>query len=252
MSRWGAILFTYPVSDFYISQRGFFTELWKCRVSRLQRFYLSLQNWHHQVVVCAQILHQNQIIHRDIKPMNVFVGDNDVVKVGDLGIAKKLKGGLAHTQIGTPHYMPPEIWKNRPYSSACDLWSLGCLLYEMMTYRHATKTSQYCGKKLTCTVTPTEIKIATCSRVYLYWVMEFFRGEVFLKGGCRWYNSSFPLRQILLDFSRVPFEARSINELRLKVSSGRYSPLPVGMYSKELTTLCQSLLDLTPQKRCAK
>lgn len=85
---------------------------------------------------CHQVLHQNQIIHRDMKPMNVFVGDNDVVKVGDLGIAKKVKGGLAHTQIGTPHYMPPEIWKNRPYSSACDLWSLGCLLYEMMTYRY--------------------------------------------------------------------------------------------------------------------
>lgn len=67
--------------------------------------------------------------------MNIFVGEHDVVKVGDLGIAKKLKGGLAHTQIGTPHYMPPEVWKNRPYSYETDMWSLGCLLYEMMTYR---------------------------------------------------------------------------------------------------------------------
>jgi hypothetical protein len=40
-------------------------------------------------------------------------------------------GTLARTQIGTPHYMPPEVWKGRPYSFTSDSWALGCMLYEM-------------------------------------------------------------------------------------------------------------------------
>ncbi len=50
----------------------------------------------------------------DIKPGNIMVMANDVAKIGDLGIAKLLKSTMAaKTQIGTPHYMPPEIWRNR-------------------------------------------------------------------------------------------------------------------------------------------
>eukprot|EP01024_Parvocaulis_polyphysoides_P022306 TRINITY_DN20679_c0_g1_i1.p1 TRINITY_DN20679_c0_g1~~TRINITY_DN20679_c0_g1_i1.p1 ORF type:complete len:202 (-),score=30.83 TRINITY_DN20679_c0_g1_i1:21-626(-) len=78
-----------------------------------------------QIVQGVNILHNNKILHRDIKPMNIFVGDNDVVKIGDLGIAKILKGGMARTQIGTPHYMPPEIWAGKPYSFASFLISTG-------------------------------------------------------------------------------------------------------------------------------
>lgn len=59
------------------------------------------------------------------------------VQVGDLGIAKMIKEGVANTQIGTPHYMPPELWQNKKYSFTSDLWALGCLLYELMTYRSA-------------------------------------------------------------------------------------------------------------------
>ncbi len=57
------------------------------------------------------------------------------VQVGDLGIAKMIRDGCARTQIGTPHYMPPELWLNKPYNFTSDLWALGCLLYELMTYR---------------------------------------------------------------------------------------------------------------------
>lgn len=58
------------------------------------------------------------------------------MQVGDLGIAKMIKEGVANTQIGTPHYMPPELWQNKKYTFTSDLWALGCLLYELMTYRY--------------------------------------------------------------------------------------------------------------------
>ena len=40
-------------------------------------------------------------------------------------------------RAGTPHYMPPEIWYNRPYGTPADVWAVGCLLYELMTYKCA-------------------------------------------------------------------------------------------------------------------
>ena len=58
-----------------------------------------------------------------------------LLQIGDLGIAKLVKDGVARTQIGTPHFMPPELWSNQPYTFSSDLWALGCLLYELMTYR---------------------------------------------------------------------------------------------------------------------
>ncbi|KAJ9517846.1 hypothetical protein QJQ45_004112 [Haematococcus lacustris] len=87
------------------------------------------------VVLGLAALHSMRILHRDIKPGNIMVMEGDVAKIGDLGIAKLLKHTLAaKTQIGTPHYMPPEIWKNRPYAFFSDTWALGCILYEMATF----------------------------------------------------------------------------------------------------------------------
>eukprot|EP00798_Chlamydomonas_sp_ICE-L_P008396 gene8396-18290_t len=78
-------------------------------------------------------LHNMKILHRDIKPGNIMVMQNDVCKIGDLGIAKLLRHTMAKTQIGTPHYMPPEIWRNKAYSFTSDSWAMGCILYEMAT-----------------------------------------------------------------------------------------------------------------------
>eukprot|EP00873_Tetraselmis_striata_P008940 jgi/Tetstr1/429204/TSEL_019156.t1 len=142
-----------------------------------------MQIWKYFIQIARGInaLHDMRVLHRDIKPGNIMVADGDVLKIGDLGIAKLLKSSMAKTQIGTPHYMPPEVWKSRPYAFPSDVWALGCILYEMATFN-------------------------------------------------------------------VPFEARSMSELRYKILRGRYSP--VGrQYSPELIDMIRRLLDAVPENR---
>jgi NIMA (never in mitosis gene a)-related kinase len=49
----------------------------------------------------------------------------NVVKIGDLGVGKILKGAVTQTQVGTPYYISPEIWNKQPYNAKSDVWSLG-------------------------------------------------------------------------------------------------------------------------------
>lgn len=59
---------------------------------------------------------------------------------------KQLLGGtreFASTCIGTPYYMSPEIFKNHPYNDKSDVWALGCLLYELLTLKHAFDAQRY-------------------------------------------------------------------------------------------------------------
>lgn len=74
-------------------------------------------------------LHSNSVLHRDIKSANIFKSEG-VHKLGDLNIAK-ICGGMAYTQTGTPYYASPEVWKELPYDSKSDIWSFGCVIYEM-------------------------------------------------------------------------------------------------------------------------
>lgn len=71
----------------------------------------------------------------DIKCANIFLAEDGNVKLGDLNVSKKVKHGYLHTQIGTPYYMSPEIWANKPYDAASDIWALGCTIYELCTFR---------------------------------------------------------------------------------------------------------------------
>lgn len=86
-----------------------------------------------QICLALRYVHDQKIVHRDIKPQNVFLTKVNVVKLGDFGVARTLENSqdLAHTVIGTPFYLSPEIWSNAPYNSKTDIWSLGCILYEM-------------------------------------------------------------------------------------------------------------------------
>ena len=91
-----------------------------------------------QLCLAMKHVHDRKVLHRDIKSQNVFLTQNRrVVKLGDFGIARVLNSTaeLARTACGTPYYMSPEICDNKPYNDRSDVWSMGCLLYEMASLR---------------------------------------------------------------------------------------------------------------------
>lgn len=75
-------------------------------------------------------MHDLKIVHRDIKCANLFLTKEGVLKLGDLNVSKVAKGML-QTQTGTPYYASPEVWQDKPYDLKSDIWSVGCVLYEM-------------------------------------------------------------------------------------------------------------------------
>ena len=77
------------------------------------------------------------IIHRDIKPQNIFVSRNGDYKLGDFGIAKTVEKTSGGTKIGTYKYMAPEVYNNRPYGHTADIYSLGLVLHWMLNERRS-------------------------------------------------------------------------------------------------------------------
>ena len=80
-------------------------------------------------------MHDNKIMHRDLKCANLFLMKTGLLKLGDLNVSKIAKLGITQTQIGTPYYISPEVLEEKPYNNKCDVWSVGCIIYEMCTLR---------------------------------------------------------------------------------------------------------------------
>ena len=86
----------------------------------------------HQLTSALYELHLRKIIHRDLKTANVFITkDLKNIKLGDMNVSKIVKSMFAYTQTGTPYYASPEVWRDEPYNIKADIWSLGCVIYEM-------------------------------------------------------------------------------------------------------------------------
>ncbi|KRX10221.1 Protein kinase-like domain [Pseudocohnilembus persalinus] len=90
-----------------------------------------------QMTQGLEYIHKRKILHRDIKTMNMFL-QKDEVRIGDLGVAKVLSNNMdfARTMVGTPFYLSPEMCEEKPYNEKSDIWALGCVLYELCTYKH--------------------------------------------------------------------------------------------------------------------
>ena len=85
-----------------------------------------------QIIKGLKALHDKNIMHRDLKSANIFLTKEGRVKIGDLNVGKLIKENkLAITQTGTPYYASPEVWADLPYDYKADVWSLGCIIYEM-------------------------------------------------------------------------------------------------------------------------
>ena len=84
-----------------------------------------------QVVKGLKSLHDLKILHRDMKSANIFLYKDGSAKLGDLNVSKVAKKGLLYTQTGTPYYASPEVWRDQPYDLKSDIWSFGCVIYEM-------------------------------------------------------------------------------------------------------------------------
>ena len=90
-----------------------------------------------QIAAAIHVAHANGIVHRDLKPGNVLVDQNGNAKITDFGLAKRVEGDSNLTTtgmvMGTPCYMPPEQAEGMPIDSSADIYSLGAILYALLT-----------------------------------------------------------------------------------------------------------------------
>ena len=93
----------------------------------------SVNNFSIQIKNGLEYLFNKNILHRDIKPQNILVSKNNILKITDFGLSRHINNNeLMATLCGSPLYMAPEIIKNKQYTVKSDIWSFGIIIYEML------------------------------------------------------------------------------------------------------------------------
>ncbi|KAK6973775.1 serine/threonine-protein kinase PLK1 [Biomphalaria glabrata] len=123
-----------------LCRRRSLMELHKRRkaVTEPEARYFSLQ-----IIEACQYLHNNKVIHRDLKLGNLFLNDEMELKIGDFGLATKLdyEGERKKTLCGTPNYIAPEVLGKKGHSYEVDVWSLGCIVFTLLVGKPPFETS---------------------------------------------------------------------------------------------------------------
>ena len=95
-----------------------------------------------------EYLHEYNIIHRDLKPANILLHDQSSILLADFGISKIIENKMnSFTLIGTPYYISPEMYKDINYDKKIDIWSIGCILYELTTLSVPFQANDMIGLK---------------------------------------------------------------------------------------------------------
>ncbi|KAG5492908.1 hypothetical protein JKF63_01515 [Porcisia hertigi] len=97
----------------------------------------------YQIVLALNEVHNRRMMHRDLKSANIFLMPTGIIKLGDFGYSKQYSDSVsldvASSFCGTPYYLAPELWERKRYSKKADMWSLGVILYELLTLHRPFK-----------------------------------------------------------------------------------------------------------------
>ena len=101
------------------------------------RYYMN------QILIGVKYLHDNKIVHRDLKLGNIFLNDNMEIKLGGFGLATQVdyEGERKQSLRGNPYFIAPEVLQKKGHSYEVDIWSLGCILYTLLVGNAPFKTS---------------------------------------------------------------------------------------------------------------
>ena len=134
-------------------------------------------DWMIQLCVGISYIHSKKIIHRDLKPNNIFLTKSLMIKIGDFGISRKLNftWEKASTFTGTMQYISPEIIESKPYSFKSDIFSLGILLYELVSLKNPFDASNEIAitmKIKECRVPPLPTSVPREIREVIYMMLQ--------------------------------------------------------------------------------
>ena len=117
----------------YADKGDLYQKISTCRKMNIHMEEVDIWRTFIQMVKGLKCLHDLKILHRDLKSANIFLFNDGTAKIGDCNVSKVLYKGMGRTQTGTPYYASPEVWNEDPYDSKSDIWSLGVILFEMLT-----------------------------------------------------------------------------------------------------------------------
>ena len=119
----------------YADEGDLQTKIWNQKNQKIYFKEKTIWSIFIQLVKGLKVLHDNNLMHRDLKSANIFIMKNGICKLGDLNISKIYNENILNSKMGTPCYAAPEIWNNKPYTFKSDIWSLGIILYELCCFK---------------------------------------------------------------------------------------------------------------------